>query len=107
RPAQHVLAVAMADEVGQVRVAAGKLLDRDRAVRTELAIDERGEPIERELFARAHRDRVAHGAYRPRIRLATTILWTSSGPSSILRREMWRHVVSNTRSQIPIQRMQW
>ena len=27
--------------------------------------------------------------------------------SSILRRVMWRHIVSNTRSQIPIQRMQW
>ena len=83
RAAQDVLAIAVVDEVGEVRVAAGELLDGDGAVHAERGLEERGELAEIELFAGADRSRrvLDHVPYLARIRFATTILWTSSGPS--------------------------
>ena len=78
-------AIAVPDQVGQVRVTARELLDGDVAVRADLGLEVRTQLAGIELLAGAHRpglifDQCAH-LYLARIRFATTILWTSSGPS--------------------------
>jgi hypothetical protein len=65
RTAQHEIEVAEADQIREIRVSAGKLLDGYRRARVEAgdAIGQflakiRAESIPIELFARAHRGRV-------------------------------------------------
>jgi hypothetical protein len=78
RPPQHVLAIAVMDEVRQVRVTARELLDADGAVGTELGIEVCAERGEVELFALPHGLRLVfgntHDVNFPRMRFATTIL---------------------------------
>ena len=82
RPAQDELALAVAKEIGEVRVAAGKLLDGERSLgarQAALEIAVEGRLVESLVGA----DWCGVSDYwnSLRMRRATTIRCTSSGPS--------------------------
>ena len=82
RPAQDELALAVAEKVGEVRVASGELLDGERPLGSRQAAAEIAvEGGDVKLLVRADGRSVSDYWNSFRIRRATTIRWTSSGPS--------------------------